>query len=129
MPKYVSKKCFRIDNTGENVFKKQVTVVKNQLRMALGVVKSKCAALQYESRIAELYAAGAEFGDFGQSRKLFPVMINVACCYIDRRVRSFMATPLVNTTMPPHFYVSADKSTNNRITNQVTVICPVVDGA
>jgi hypothetical protein len=27
--------------------------------------------------------------------------------------------------MPPHFYITADKSTNRRITNQVTVICPV----
>ncbi len=30
--------------------------------------------------------------------------------------------------MPPHFYVTADKSTNHRTTNQVTVICPVVNG-
>ena len=27
-----------------------------------------------------------------------------------------------------HFYVTADKSTNHQTTNQVTVICPVVNG-
>ena len=29
--------------------------------------------------------------------------------------------------MPPNFYITADKSTNHRITNQVTVICPVIE--
>ena len=30
--------------------------------------------------------------------------------------------------MPPLIYITADKSTNHRVTNQVTVICPVVNG-
>ena len=30
--------------------------------------------------------------------------------------------------MPPLVYITADKSTNHRVTNQVTVICPVVNG-
>ena len=44
------------------------------------------------------------------------------------KTSDFLATPLANTGMPPHFYLTADKSTNHRITNQVTVICPVVNG-
>ena len=109
--------------------KRKTVVVKNQLRTALGIVKSKAAALQYESRIAELQAAGADVGDFGHSRKLFPAMLSVACAYIDKRTATYHSTCLPSTGMPPHFYVTADKSTNHRITNQVTMVCPIVGGS
>ncbi len=107
---------------------REVPVTKNQLRAALGIVKTKSAAIQYEERIAELHAAGADVGDFGHSRKLFPAMLSAACAYIDKKTSIFLSTPLPSTGMPPHFYVTADKSTNHRATNQVTVICPVVNG-
>ena len=42
--------------------------------------------------------------------------------------RRSLTSSLPNTGMPPHFYITADKSTNCRITNQVTVICPIVNG-
>ena len=109
--------------------KRKTVVVKNQLRTALGIVKSKAAALQYESRIAELQAAGADVGDFGHSKKLFPEMLSVACAYIDKRTATYHSTCLPSTGMPPHFYVTADKSTNHRITNQVTMVCPIVGGS
>lgn len=88
-------------------------VVKNLLRAALTVVKIKSAALHYETNIAQLFAAGADVGDFGHSRHMFV---------------KFMSTPLPNSGMHPHFYVTGDKSTNHRTTNQVTLICPVVEG-
>ena len=37
---------------------REVVVTKNQLRAALGIIKTKSAAIQYEERIAELHAAG-----------------------------------------------------------------------
>ena len=92
------------------------------------MVKSKSAAIQYETRICELYEAGANVGDYGHSRKLFNDMIKVACAYVDKKTKNFINTPLPSTGMPPHFYVTADKSTNHRVTNQATMICPVVDG-
>ena len=107
---------------------REVLVTKNQLRAALGIVKTKSAAIQYKGRIAELHAAGADVGDFGHSRELFPSMLSAACAYIDKKTSIFLSTPLPSTGMPPHFYVTADKSTNHRATNQVTVICPVVNG-
>ncbi|XP_065055039.1 uncharacterized protein LOC135683655 [Rhopilema esculentum] len=109
--------------------KRRSLVVKNQLRTALGVVKSKSAALHYETRLAELYAAGVDVGDYGHSRKLFNAMIKATCNYIDMRTKRFLKMPLPNTGMTPHFYVTADKSTNHRIVNQVTMVCLVVDGA
>ena len=92
------------------------------------MVKAKSAVIQYEERIAELYAASADVGEFGHLCKLFLAMLSAVCAYIDKKTLVFLSTPLQNTGMPPHFYVMADKSTNHQITNQVTVICPVVNG-
>ena len=55
---------------------REVLVTKNQLRAAIGIMKTKSAAIQYEERIAELYAAGSDVSDFGHSRKLFPAMLS-----------------------------------------------------
>jgi hypothetical protein len=110
------------------VRKRKCTVVKNQLRAAIGVVKSKSAARCYEERIAELHLAGADVGDYGHSRNLFNDMIRVVNYFIDKRTQKFLQDPLPNTGILPHFYITADKSTNHRITNQVTMVCPVVNG-
>ena len=106
---------------------REVLVTKNQLRPALGIVKTKSAAIQYEERIAEHHAAGADVGDFDHSSKLFS-MLTAASAYIDKKTSVFLSTPLPSMGMPPHFYVTADKLKNHQATNQITVICPVVNG-
>ena len=55
-------------------------------------------------------------------------MLSAICAYIDEKTTTFLSPTLPNTGMPPHFYVTADKSTNHRVTNQVTLVCPIVDG-
>ena len=112
----------------ENILKREVKVVKNQLRTALGIGKSKTAAVHYGERIAELFLAGGDVGDYSHSRKLFPDMLSVMTSYIDQKTAEFLATPLPNTGLKPNFYVTADKSTNLRRQNQVSLLCPVVDG-
>ena len=107
----------------EKRFDREVTVVKNQLRTALGIVKSKAAVLQYEDRIAEFHPAGADVGDSGHLRKLFPEMLSVAGAYINKKSTEFLSSPLPNTGMPPNFYVTADK-----LTNQISIVCPVIAG-
>ena len=100
--------------------------IKNQLRSTVVVVQTKCAAIHYETKIAELHQAGADVADFGHSRNLFPQMIDVACHYIDRETKEYLRTDLPNTGLPPHYYVSVDKSTNHRVSNQVTMLCSIV---
>ena len=102
-------------------------MVKNQLRAALTVVKTKSAALLYETQIGQLFVAGADVGDYGHSRHMFVPMLKAACAYIDKEVSKFMSTPLPNTGKPPHIYATGDKSTNHRTTSQVTLIFPVVE--
>jgi hypothetical protein len=107
---------------------RQRNAIRNQLRTAIGVVQTKCAAVHYETKIAELHQAGADIADFGHSRMLFPQMIDVACHFIDQETKEYLLTNLPNTGLPPHYYVSADKSTNHRVSNQVTMVYPVIEG-
>ena len=79
---------------------------KNLLRTALGVVKTKSAARQYESRVAELWASGGDVGDYSHSKTLFVDMLKVACTYIDKEISLFLEKPLRNTGLAPHFYVT-----------------------
>ena len=92
------------------------------------MVKSKTTSVQYENRIAELYTACTDVGNFGCSRKIFVLMVKAAFAYIDIKVKEFLSTPLVRAGFPPLIYKTGDKSTNHRITNQVSVMCTVVDG-
>ena len=78
-------------------------VVKKQLRAIINVVKSKAAALHYEDHMAELCAAGADVGDFSHSRKMFVPMIKAIDACIDNCVSTFLARPLANTGLPPHY--------------------------
>ena len=103
-------------------------VIKNQIRAALTVVKSKSAAVHYENQISNLHAAGADVGDFGHSRHMFAPMLKAICSFVDKRSAEFLSTCLPSTGLPPNFYITGDKSTNHRVTNQVTLICPVVNG-
>ncbi len=47
--------------------------------------------MQYETSLAELFAAGADVGDFGHSRKLFINIIKAANCYIDKELKKFLS--------------------------------------
>ena len=73
--------------------------------------------------------SGADVGDLGHGRTQFNDMIKVANAYITNKIKLFLSTPLPNTGFPPHFCITADKSTNHRVTNQVSVVCTVVEGA
>ena len=43
---------------------------------------------------------------------MFVPMIKAIDAYIDNRVTTFLARPLANTGLPPHYYVTADESPN-----------------
>lgn len=76
----------------------------------------------------QAFAAGADVGDFSHSRKLFIDIIKAANCYIDKELQKFLSTPMPNTGMLPHVYITADKSTNHRFQNLIKAILPVVEG-
>ena len=103
-------------------------VTENLIRIALSVLKSKSAAKHFESQIASHVATGSDLGDFGHSRNHFNEILIAMNVWVDQRTASFLAKPMPSTGFPPHFFISADKSTPQRFTNQAIMICPIADG-
>jgi hypothetical protein len=103
-------------------------VVNNLIRIALAVLKSKSAAQHFESEIAAHVSTGSDLGDFGHSRNHFNEILAAMQVWVDRQSALFLAKPLQSTSFPPHFFITADKSTPQRITNQAIMICPIVNG-
>lgn len=103
-------------------------VTQNLIRIALGVIKSKSAAQHFESQIAAHVSTGSDLGDFGHSRNHFNEIIAAMNVWIDRQTALFLSKPLESTSFPPHFFITADKSTPGRLSNQAVMICPMVNG-
>ena len=86
------------------------------------------AGRHFETAIANHIATGSDLGDIGHSRKLFPDLLKASEIWLDKEVAKFLCDPLKSTGIPPHYYVTADKATLNRITNQAIVIVTMVGG-
>ena len=86
------------------------------------------AGRHFETAIANHIATESDLGDIGHSRKLFPDILKACEIWLDKEVVKFLCNPLKSTGLPPHYYVSADKATLNRITNQAIVIVTMVEG-
>ena len=88
-----------------------MTVTKNLVKVALNTVQTKSAAHHYETNIlSHLYWKW--HGNTGHACEI----------WLDTKAAKFL------TSLPPHFYVSADKSTVHRVTNQAIVVCPIIAG-
>lgn len=92
------------------------------------MVKSRAAAIHYKNHITELHAVRAHVGDFGHCRNMFVPMMQATSAYIDDETIKYLKRPLQSTGLYPNFYMTFDISTNDRETNQVSMICPIVDG-
>ena len=98
------------------------------MSIALTVVKTKSAATHYETMIASHSFTGSDVGELGHSRKQFSAILRAAGIWCDREIADYLSTRLPSTKLPPHYYVTCDKSTPNRISNQPIMLCPMVDG-
>jgi hypothetical protein len=105
-----------------------VTVTENLVKVALNTVQTKCAAQHYETNISCHISTGSDMGNIGHGRKQFVDILRASEIWLDSKAAKFLSTPLVSTSLPPHFYVSADKSTVHRVTNQAIVVCPMIAG-
>ena len=92
------------------------------------MVKTKTAAVHYETLIASHHFTGADVGEFGHGRKQFTGILHCADVWINLQTAEFLRKPLPSTRLPPHFYVTSDKSTPHRVTNQAIMLCPMIDG-
>ncbi|CAB3991037.1 Hypothetical predicted protein [Paramuricea clavata] len=78
--------------------------------------------------IAAHISTGSDLGDMGHSRNHFNKILTTMNVWIDLQTGRFFTRPLPSTSFPPHFYITADKSTPQRISNQAVMICPMVNG-
>ncbi|MCP4801188.1 MAG: hypothetical protein GY893_14695 [bacterium] len=88
----------------------------------------KTAAQHFENSIACHVATGSDMGDMGHGRKQFNEIMRAAEIFIDNETRKYLIKPMDCTGLPPHFYVTADKATVNRYTNQAVMLCCMVQG-
>lgn len=108
--------------------KKHYEAAETLLKSALTAVKAKSAALHYESQIAFAFSVGGQVGQCGHSRKLFSDLLKSMLAVINRETKAKLKTCLVSTGLPPHFYLTVDKATVNKRSNQAVMICPILDG-
>ena len=48
--------------------------------------------------------------------------------WCDQETALFLSQPLPSTRLPPHYYVTCDKATPSRMTNQAVMLCPIIGG-
>lgn len=105
-----------------------LSVTENLVTIAMTVVKTKSAALHYDTLVIPHASTGSDVGELAHGRKQFVALLRAAEVWCDRQIAMFLSTPLPSTKLPPHFYVTADKSTPNRISNQAVMVCPIIAG-
>lgn len=103
-------------------------VTENFIRIAWSVIKSKSAAQHFENEVAAHISTGSDLGDMGHSRNHFSEILSAMNVWIDLQTGAHLSKPLPSTSFPPHFYITADKSTPQRISNQAIMLCPMIDG-
>ena len=105
-----------------------VAVTQNLVSIAITVVKATSAAIHYETMIAAHAFTGSDVGEFGHGRKQFNEILRCAGVWCNREIAKCLCKPLPSTRLPPHYYVTCDKATPTRLTNQAVMVCPVING-
>lgn len=104
-----------------------IAATQNIIRVAFNIIEMKTAVHHFENYIACRVATGSDMGDMGHGRKQFNEIMRAAEIFIDKETRKFLIKPMDCTGLPPHFYVTADKATVNRYTNQAVMLCCIVN--
>ena len=121
-------KALTMINEESNLKKKYYEAANTLLKCAITSVKSKSAALHYENQVAFAYCVGAQVGQCGHSRKLFPGLLKCLLVAINEKTKEEILKCLPSTTFPPHYYMTVDKVTVNKRSNQAVLICPILSG-
>jgi hypothetical protein len=80
------------------------------------------------AKIAARVLTGSDLRDLGHSCNHFNKIVAAISAWIDRQTATFLLKPLESTSFPPHFFITADKSSPRRLSNQAVMICPMANG-
>lgn len=94
----------------------------NVFRAAIADVKLCAAGRHFKTLISFLACCGANMGSIGHSRNNFNHILYCLEKIIDKRINTWLNTPLSSTLLPPHFWATTDKATPSRTTNQAVII-------
>ena len=100
----------RITVTAGNIFRATIVDLK------LGAAK-----MQFETLISFLACCAVDVGSNGHSCNNFNHILCVEKT-VDNRINAWLNTPLPSRLLPPHFWVTVDKATPSRTTNQAVMI-------
>ena len=105
-----------------------IAATENIRRVAFNITEMKTAAQHFENSVACHVATGSDMGDISHRQKQFNEIMRAAEIFIDNETRKYSIKPMDCTSLPTHFYVTADKATVNRYTNQAVMSCCMVQG-
>ena len=71
--------------------------------------------------IASHHFTSANVGEFGHGRKLLSGELQCSEVWVNHHTAEFLWKPLASTRLPPHFYISSDKSTP--LKSQIKQLC------
>ena len=101
---------------------REVQAAMNIFRAAIIDVKMGAAGSHLETLLSLLSLCGVDVGDIGHSRKHFPAIVKSIERAVDERCATWLNTPLPSTGLPPHIWVTMDKATPSRTTNQALLL-------
>jgi hypothetical protein len=110
------------------ILEEQASIAQTFMLAAITTIKTKSAALHYETNICLAHMVGGQIGGLGHGRKQFNEVLKTMEVVIDRKSAAYLQAPLLNTGFPPHFWVTVDKATVNRMTNQSVMVAVIVEG-
>ena len=102
--------------------KRETTACRNLFRAAIADLKLGAAAKHLETLLSLLACCSVDIGKMGHGRNNFNDIIYCLEKVVDGKIKSWLSTPLPSTLLPPHYWVTADKATPSRTTNQAVLI-------
>ena len=121
-------KALAVINEEATLQHRQYEAAESLLKSALTAVKAKSASMHYESLVAFAFSVGGQVGQCGHSRKLFHDLLKCLLAVVNERTKAQLSKSLPSTGLPPHFYLTVDKATVNKRSNQAVLICPMLEG-
>ena len=101
---------------------KRSSAITNIFRAAIVDLKLGAAGKHLETLISFLALCSVDVGNIGHSRKHFSDILYCLEKTVNHKITTWLSKPLPSTQLPPHFWVTVDKGTPSRTTNQAILI-------
>ena len=115
-------KAMKFYNSEVALQEKSTKATHNIFRAAITDLKLGAAAKNFESLLSLLTCCGVDIGQIGHNRNLFNDILYCLEKTVNNKIKTWLSQPLPSTQLPPHVWLTVDKATPSRTTNQATLI-------